>query len=145
MQRSHAPGFPVTVHMAITMMLAVFIMSHSIGCASIINGQTDTITIDSVPSNQSFTLINRDGDVIESGTTPATLTLKRGAGFFKKGKYTANFGGKEFEVKNRLSLWYAGGNLVFGGLIGYLIVDPITGGMWNMPKEQTFELVAPPE
>ena len=31
-----------------------------------------------------------------------------------------------------VSGWYAGGNLFFGGLIGYLIVDPMTGAMWTL-------------
>jgi len=28
--------------------------------------------------------------------------------------------------------WYIAGNLLFGGLIGYFIVDPATGAMWTL-------------
>ena len=28
--------------------------------------------------------------------------------------------------------WYIAGNLVFGGLVGYLVVDPLTGAMWTL-------------
>lgn len=35
----------------------------------------------------------------------------------------------------RLSGWYFG-NLVFGGLIGMLIVDPLTGAMYNLKPEK---------
>ena len=31
--------------------------------------------------------------------------------------------------------WYIGGNLLFGGGMGWLIVDPATGAMWTLhPK-----------
>ncbi len=34
-----------------------------------------------------------------------------------------------------------GGNILFGGLIGWLIVDPATGAMWTLvPKEINTEL-----
>jgi len=33
-----------------------------------------------------------------------------------------------------LSGWYWG-NILFGGLIGVLIVDPITGKMWKLPTD----------
>ena len=33
------------------------------------------------------------------------------------------------------------GNILFGGLIGILIVDPITGAMWTLPDELTVTLV----
>jgi hypothetical protein len=35
-------------------------------------------------------------------------------------------------VDTRLNGWYIGGNLVFGGLVGWLIVDPLTGAMWTI-------------
>jgi len=32
--------------------------------------------------------------------------------------------------------WYLAGNIVFGGIAGWLIVDPLTGAMWRLsPKE----------
>ena len=32
-------------------------------------------------------------------------------------------------IKANANGWYIGGNLVFGGLIGWLAVDPFNGGM----------------
>jgi hypothetical protein len=31
--------------------------------------------------------------------------------------------------------WYIAGNLVFGGLIGWFIVDPFNGAMYNLSPE----------
>ena len=32
--------------------------------------------------------------------------------------------------------WYLVGNFFMGGLIGYLIIDPLTGAMWNLTPKQ---------
>jgi hypothetical protein len=38
-------------------------------------------------------------------------------------------------LQGRTGGWYLGGNLLFGGSIGYLIVDPVTGAMWTLAPE----------
>jgi hypothetical protein len=37
----------------------------------------------------------------------------------------------QVELHTELSGWYFG-NIIFGGLIGMVIVDPLTGSMWNI-------------
>jgi len=32
--------------------------------------------------------------------------------------------------------WYIAGNIVFGGLIGWFIVDPFNGGMYNLTPDK---------
>ncbi|MEW6291598.1 MAG: hypothetical protein AB1545_17315, partial [Thermodesulfobacteriota bacterium] len=39
-------------------------------------------------------------------------------------------------VESKANGWYILGNLLFGGLIGYLIVDPATGAMWNLTPDK---------
>ena len=40
------------------------------------------------------------------------------------------------QLKATANGWYIAGNFVFGGLIGWFIVDPLTGKMYNLsPKE----------
>ncbi len=42
---------------------------------------------------------------------------------------------KTVEITSPLNGWYVG-NIIFGGLLGILIVDPLTGAMWTLsPKE----------
>jgi hypothetical protein len=41
----------------------------------------------------------------------------------------------EVKLESSLSGWYLG-NIVFGGLIGMLIVDPMTGAMYNLTPEK---------
>jgi hypothetical protein len=37
-------------------------------------------------------------------------------------------------VDSTINGWYVG-NIVFGGFIGWLIVDPLTGAMWALDTE----------
>lgn len=59
-------------------------------------------------------------------------------GYFTPAEYTITFKKENFfekttVIKGKLDGWYIG-NIFFGGLIGLLVVDPITGAMWRLPK-----------
>jgi len=107
------------------------------GCATIFNGQTQAVTIKSEPEGATLAVTNAAGEKVHSGTTPATVTLKRGAGYFKSESYTVllskpGFADKELTITGTMSGWYIG-NILFGGLIGILAVDPATGAMYSFP------------
>lgn len=107
------------------------------GCCSIFCGSSKTVKITSNPSEAKFSIKDKKGTVIHTGTTPATVTLKRGGGYFSAANYTVTAekegcGSETVQVKQGLETgWYLG-NIVFGGLIGMVIVDPLTGGMYNI-------------
>ncbi|WP_082754923.1 hypothetical protein [Variovorax sp. PAMC 28711] len=108
------------------------------GCASIFNGKTQAITISSVPDGATALVVNRAGVTVHNGVTPLTLQVNRGAGYFKSEVYTITFAKEGFastEVKleSTVSGWYIG-NLLFGGLIGMIGVDPATGAMYVFPE-----------
>jgi hypothetical protein len=77
------------------------------------------------------------------------VKLDRGAGYFKGAKYNVviekpGFSKKEFVVDSSLMVgWYLFGNLLFGGLIGWFIVDPATGAMWSLDPDETYIELAP--
>ena len=108
------------------------------GCASIFNGTTQAVTIKSTPEASNFAVTTRAGEKIHAGTTPATLTLKRGYGYFKSEIYTVlltkeGYANKELTIVGTMSGWYIG-NILLGGLIGMLAVDPVTGAMYTFPE-----------
>lgn len=112
------------------------------GCASIIKSGPQTISIKSNPSDAKLLVydVRKGGDEIINAKTPFTATLKRGAGFFKKAKYKVviekeGYKTKEILLEGSPNGWYILGNLAFGGLIGWLIVDPATGSMWTLLPE----------
>lgn len=119
--------------------LALSICFMLSGCATIIKGSTQTVTITSDPNNASVKIYNKDGVLISNDETPQTISLKKGDGFFSGATYKVviekeNYETTEVIVDSRLSGWYAG-NVIFGGLIGLLIVDPATGAMWTLSPD----------
>ncbi len=108
------------------------------GCASIFCGSHKTVNIASEPPGASFEVINKRGKPVVNGVTPTNVSLKRGGGYFAAGDYAVTFRKDGYQeqvapVPQGLETgWYLVGNFIFGGLIGYLVVDPLTGGMWNI-------------
>jgi len=118
--------------------------SLTTGCASIFNGANKPVSIQTDPAGAEFTVTNQTGQVISSGHTPQQVTLANGAGYFKKGNYKIKVSKPGYEdttadLKPDLSGWYFG-NILAGGLIGMLIVDPATGGMYKLPDQTTIPM-----
>ena len=112
-------------------------MTAACGCATILSRSRYNVP---VQSNASATVeVRNRGELVTEARTPTMLTLPAKAGFFVPAKYTFTFKkpGCPDIVKSRsayLDFMYVG-NVVFGGLIGILIVDPATGAMWRMSEE----------
>ena len=109
------------------------------GCASIISKSDYSVIINSQPNKAKFSIIDNEGMIIFSGRTPSTIILSAGSGFWKGAKYTVKFEkdgyvSEEIKIKRGIDGWYIIGNFGFGGLIGWLIVDPATGAMWTLEK-----------
>lgn len=129
---------------------AVFVLMGSLGlggCASILGESKYPVTVTSAPAGASFEVTNKSGQVIHSGNTPSTVTLKSGRGYFSGQTYTLRFkkpgyADKTITVDSSLSGWYWG-NILFGGLIGMLIVDPATGAMFKLPENASADMGTP--
>ena len=111
------------------------------GCGSIITKTEQTIPIRSNPSEAMVEITDANGNVVQTGKTPYTVTLKKGAGYFKSAEYRVNvekagYAPVTFNLTGEMNVWYLAGNLGFGGFIGWLVVDPLTGGMWTLTPEQ---------
>jgi len=112
-------------------------MIFSQGCASIWGQSKQKVRVTSRPDNAAITIHNRKGEVVYQGTTPATIRLRAGAGYFLGEEYTVKFkkaGCRECtaQIDRGINIWYAVGNFFFGSWIGYLVVDPLTGAMWSL-------------
>lgn len=108
------------------------------GCASILGDSQYPVAVSSAPAGASFEIINKNGQVVHSGNTPSTVTLKSGKGYFSGQTYTLRFKkegypDKTVQLDSSVSGWYWG-NILFGGLVGLLIVDPATGAMYKLPE-----------
>lgn len=117
------------------------------GCASIVGDSKYPVQVSSAPAGASFEITDKEGKVVHSGNTPTTITLKSGHGYFKGETYSLRFKKDGYPDKlvtldSSVSGWYWG-NLLFGGVIGMLIVDPATGAMYKLPEGVSADLGAP--
>jgi len=101
----------------------VFIVVFS-GCATIMQGTTQSIGIGSVPTSAVVTINN-----VEKGRTPIVVELKRKEHHIVKIEMP---GYLPYETTfTRSTSGWVWGNIVFGGLIG-LAVDAMAGGMYKL-------------
>ncbi len=106
------------------------------GCASIFSTSSYPINIQSTPNKANITITDRNGVEVFLGQTPAIANLKSSQGFMKKAIYNIRiskkgYTTKTYSISSSLDGWYWG-NLLFGGLVGMLIVDPATGAMFRL-------------
>lgn len=111
------------------------------GCASIFAGTSQKFDIKSQPDSANIEIRDENQNVVFTGTTPDTVKLKKKQAYFVAKEYEVKIekpGYKPVTITLRPSGggWYIAGNAFIGGLIGWLIVDPLTGAMWTYrPKE----------
>lgn len=116
----------------------------STGCSSIVSKSSYVVEINSDPEGADFVISNRAGEEVLSGVTPNASTLKASSGFFKPEQYTINFSKKGYQpssdtVSGSLDPWYFG-NILIGGLLGMLIIDPATGAMYELQDAMNVSL-----
>lgn len=110
----------------------------SVGCASIVSDTTGQVYVQSHPPNALYEIRNHREMVMYRGTTPGMAILKKKKGYFQPGDYAIYVSKDGYTpgivpIGTRISWWYAG-NIIFGGLIGLLIIDPATGAMWHLEE-----------
>lgn len=109
------------------------------GCAAIVGDDVERVSIESTP-NANFTITDSHGQVVASGTTPQSITLKKSDGsYFGKMDYTLMLKAEGYNssivpLSMRFSRWYTFGNIIFFGVPGWLVVDPFFGGMYTFKQ-----------
>jgi hypothetical protein len=109
------------------------------GCASIVHSGPRNIPVASEPQGAKVSIYDRGNLLVMTSTTPFVAPLNPGFGYFKSQTYRLVFempgyNSAVVNLDSSVSGWYFG-NLLFGGLIGMLIVDPLTGAMYNLAPE----------
>ena len=109
------------------------------GCASIVSDNKEIVSINSSPQEAEIIITDENHNEIYRGKTPTTVTLNTSDGYFDGQEYTISFRKDGYEahtltVGSRINGWYVG-NIVFGGFIGLLVVDPLTGAMWALESD----------
>jgi hypothetical protein len=123
--------------------LAIFLFVAILaGCATIVGQSSpEQLNVRTTPDQAKIEISDESGMKIFEGATPTIVTLEKKKGYFQGKTYTVKITKEGFSeqimvVNTRLNGWYLGGNILFGGLIGWLIVDPATGAMWSLETNE---------
>ncbi|WON74050.1 hypothetical protein [Nitrosospira sp. Is2] len=127
-----------TVLKTITIFIASTVLA---GCATIM-GQSapEALNVRSAPDQANIVIIDETGTKIFEGKTPTSLPLEKKKAFFSGKKYTVTINKdghaeRAVTVDTKVNGWYVA-NILFGGVIGLLIVDPATGAMWTLETKE---------
>jgi hypothetical protein len=88
-----------------------------------------------------ISIVDEAGMEVFKGATPTTVTLQKSTGkYWGKKTYTVTiskpgYRSQSIPIASSANGWYIGGNIVFGGLIGWFIVDPLNGGMYTLSPD----------
>lgn len=105
-------------------------------CATIVSKSSWPVSIHTNPEGAGISITDKKGKEIYKGQSPATIELNSGAGFFARAEYqvklsSPGFNDKIIPITCSLNGWYWG-NILIGGFLGMLIIDPATGAMWKI-------------
>lgn len=112
------------------------------GCASIVGDSEQSVTINSTPSDAAIVITDETAKRVFVGTTPTTVTLKKSDGSYFGGKTyhveinKPGYASRKVDLTTSANGWFIGGNILFGGLIGWLVVDPFNGGMYTLSPDE---------
>ena len=126
-------------------LLGLFIVSS---CATIVGDKTQLIGVASSPDEAAIRITDEKGETVFKGETPAQVTLKKSDGSYFGGKsYVVTISKEHYrpvdvKIESGVNGWYVAGNIVFGGIIGWLIVDPFNGAMYNLSPEHISETLS---
>jgi len=124
-----------------TVFLLIALLSS---CATIVSKSSYPVSFGSDPAGTTVSVTNREHVEVFRGKTPCAVKLKAGSKFFAKEQYTVKFSRKGYDdrimpINFKLNAWYFG-NLLIGGVIGMLVVDPATGAMWRIEKDDLYQI-----
>ncbi len=96
------------------------------------------LLLQSSPSSATVKVLTPKGRELLRGETPMVAMLTKDAGFLRRPLYKVFFEKegyrpKMYLVSGRIDWrWYVFGNIIVGGIPGWLLIDPMTGAMWDL-------------
>lgn len=125
-------------YLSILALAASILLSTS--CATVISSSSYSVTFLSDPKHATIIVADKKGEVIYTGKTPATVSLKSSSGYFKSASYTYTMEKDGYDpitvpLKCKFDSWYIGNVVLgFGAIFGFLVVDPLSGAMYKIDR-----------
>nr|MBL8412732.1 hypothetical protein [Dechloromonas sp.] len=134
----------------ITHCLMVLAIAMTAGCASIFSGTTQDVALRTTPGAK-FSVTNSYGTPVSDGIAgadgAAEMNLVRSVGYFSPHAYKvklskAGYKPQTVAIDPGINGWYFG-NILLGGFIGMVIVDPLTGAMFRLVPSASEAMLEP--
>ncbi|MBQ3033877.1 MAG: hypothetical protein IJD28_05825 [Deferribacterales bacterium] len=124
----------------------VLVSLSLISCATIMRDSEQSVRFyPTNVDNVNLKVTDKKGEKVYEGTAPVVLPLLAGdVGYFDAQRYKIEatkegYQTEIIELNSKISAWYMA-NLLFGGLIGFLIIDPMSGDMFYLDKEVRIDM-----
>ena len=126
---------------------SVFVILLFSSCASLISKSNYRLPIGVNPPGSKVVVKShskkRGDSVVFKGNAPCVVVLPSAEKYFKKATYTIELSAegripKTVPITTEIDDWYWG-NILVGGLIGWIIVDPLTGSMYKITEKRILE------
>ncbi len=119
------------------------------GCSTIVSDSTYDVRIDSYPRGADYLITDKKGREQARGVTPDIVSLKAGAGYFQANEFNVDCSKDGYLqstqfIDTSFDGWYVG-NILLGGWVGLLLVDPITGAMWKVDQPSVHNMTVSTE
>ncbi len=114
-----------------TMVIPICLLVFA-GCASIISGTKQDVTISSSPGSANIVIKSSKGIEVFRGATPVRVELKRKYSY-QVSIALPGYREENVYIDNNFNAWYLG-NIICGGLIG-LVIDAINGAMYTLEPD----------
>ncbi|MCR9141027.1 MAG: hypothetical protein NXI24_02060 [bacterium] len=156
MTRSESHSRRVASHARLCFALGLALIAFG-NCATILKGEAEGLVLSTpepAPRAADYYVTVRRSDtdaVVAEGPAPLQVRLKTGAGYFAGARYRVVaedpeglLPPRELFVETRWS-WplHLFSNLVLGGFLGWFVVDPYTGAMWEFDTEDGLIEIVP--
>jgi hypothetical protein len=120
-------------------LITLFLLTLT-SCATIITGSYTSVQLSSNVPDTTYTIKDHTGRIIDTNKTNDTAVLKTSKGYFQGETYDITFSKEGYQdqylmLDSHINPWYFG-NLLIGGIVGGLIIDPLTGAMWSLPEQK---------
>jgi len=70
-------------YLLLTLLTSAVVIGMLSGCATIMNGDRQSISFETKPSEAKITIYDSHNMIVWSSKTPTTVSLKRGSGYFQ--------------------------------------------------------------
>ncbi len=124
----------VSVIVGVLFCLATLTLIVIAGCASIMKGSKETVSITSMPSQAKVSIETTGGVGVWTGETPATVKISKKKEYLVKIDLEGYQQGTAHITKDGVEGWFWG-NLICGGILG-IIIDASNGAMNKLEPNQ---------